>query len=80
MTDGVLEYKDDLVYWGALCVLDHIDTEDSSQFTEKYVKNILSIEGAGVYDFIRQSCEENALETPSESEIIKRVIELYNYS
>ena len=44
MTDGVLEYKDDLVYWGALCVLDHIDTEDSSQFTEKYIKKILSIE------------------------------------
>jgi len=43
-------------------------------------EKILSIEGAGVYAFIRQSCEENALETPSELEIIKRVIELYNYS
>ena len=80
MSDGVLEYTHDLVEWGALCVLDHIDTEDSSQFTEKYIKNILSIEGAGVYDFIRQSCEENELETPSESEIIKRVIERCNYS
>ena len=75
MSDGVDEYTHDLVKWGALCVLDHIDTKDSSQFTEKHIKNILSIEGVGVYDFIRQSCEENELETPSELEIIKCVIE-----
>ena len=71
--DGIDDYRQDPLYWAALVVLDHIDTDDPEQLSEINLHKVLVDTGA--YEFIVENFIEEGFEKPSRSEIVSRVLD-----
>ena len=73
--DGIDDYRQDPLYWAALVVLDHIDTDDPEQFSEINLHKVLVDTGA--YEFIVENFIEEGFEKPSRSEIVSKALDKF---
>lgn len=71
--DGIDDYRQDPLYWAALVVLDHIDTDDPEQLSEINLHKVLVDTGA--YEFILESFAEEGFRKPLKEEIVSRVLD-----
>ena len=69
--DGLNDYLFDPLWWACLVLLDHIDTDNSEQTTESYITDTLD----GIFEFIEASFDEEGIDCPSKSKIIKRTMQ-----
>ena len=73
--DGIDDYRQDPLYWAALVVLDHIDTDDPEQLSEINLHKVLVDTGA--YEFIVENFIEEGFEKPSRSEIVSKALDKF---
>ena len=74
--DGIDSYRQDPLYWAALVVLDHIDTDDTQQLSEIHLHSVLVDTGA--YEFIVENFVEEGFKKPSKAEIVSRALKIVN--
>ena len=61
--NGIDEYKGDPINWAALVVLDHIDRDDTEQFSEIHLHKVLI--NTGAYEFIVENIAVDGFGKPS---------------